>query len=114
MGDGMNKLLSITLTMLTNPGSILLLDEVENGFHHSFHEKFWKLLLKLSAETDCQIFATTHSYECISGAIDAATDNPNGGALSYVRLGLKGGKIVPHVFSKDLLAHALKSEMEVR
>jgi AAA15 family ATPase/GTPase len=114
MGEGMNKLLSITLTMLANPGCVLLLDEVENGFHHSFHEKFWKLLFKLSAETNCQIFATTHSYECISGAIDAAVDSPNGEALSYVRLGLKNGEVVPHVFSKDLLAYALSSEMEVR
>jgi AAA15 family ATPase/GTPase len=92
----------------------VLLDEVENGFHHTFHEKFWKLLFKLSAETNCQIFATTHSYECISGAIDAAADDSNGEALSYVRLGLKDGEVVPNVFSKDLLTYALSSEMEVR
>jgi hypothetical protein len=114
MGEGMNKLLSVALIMLANPGSILLLDEVENGFHYSFHEKFWELIFKLSAETNCQVFATTHSYECIDGAIAAAAKNHNGDNLSYIRLGEKDGEIFPHIFSKESLDFALKSEMEVR
>jgi ABC-type multidrug transport system ATPase subunit len=114
MGEGMNKLLFIALNMLVNPGSILLIDEVENGFHYSFHVTFWRLIFELSHETNCQVFATTHSYECISGAADAIAESSNGDILSYVRLGRKNGEISPHFFSKESLAFALQSEMEVR
>jgi hypothetical protein len=114
MGDGMNKLLFIVMSMLAEPNNALLIDEVENGFHHSFHEQVWRVIFGLSAETRCQVFATTHSYECISGAVSSAAENPGGGDLLYVRLGFQDGDIVPHVFPKDLLGYALRSEMEVR
>ncbi|MCL1986588.1 MAG: ATP-binding protein [Firmicutes bacterium] len=35
MGDGIRKVLHIALTLLVNPGCILLIDEVENGLHYS-------------------------------------------------------------------------------
>ena len=114
MGEGMNKLLLIALVMLIHPGCVVLIDEVENGFHHSFHEKFWELVFRLSLETKCRIFATTHSYECISGAIDASSEKSNDDDFLYVRLGFQGEDIVPYTYSKELLAHALRSEMEVR
>ncbi|MDR1084678.1 MAG: ATP-binding protein [Deltaproteobacteria bacterium] len=66
--DGINRLIQIVLIILANPGSIILIDEeIETGFHYSFFPKLWEIIGKLSLETDCQVFATTHSYECIKG-----------------------------------------------
>ena len=35
MGDGINKVLHLLLLILTSPNGIVLLDEIENGFHYS-------------------------------------------------------------------------------
>ena len=113
MGEGMKNLMMIALYMLINPNSIVLIDEVENGFHHSFHEYFWKFIFSLSKDTNCQIFATTHSYECIRAAVNAAASE-NVDRFSYVRLGEKKGDVFPHIFSKEPLIYAVESELEVR
>ena len=65
LGDGICKLFQLVLILLASPRSILLIDEIENGFHHSRMKDIWKLLAELSDENGSQIFATTHSYECL-------------------------------------------------
>lgn len=115
MGDGVSKLLMFLCTLYTNPGSVLLIDEIENGFHYSFFPKLWTAIINAAKETDCQIFATTHSYECIQGAEEAFSKDVNlENFLRYVRLGKYEGKITPHIFSAGSLKVAIESEMEIR
>ena len=35
LGDGMSRILSLALAIASNPGGIVLVDEIENGIHHS-------------------------------------------------------------------------------
>ena len=62
-GDAMNKVADFILRIINNKSSIVLIDEIENGIHHTNQEKLWKMLFKLSKSKafDVQIFATTHS-----------------------------------------------------
>jgi Predicted ATPases len=113
MGDGISKLLMFLCSMYTTPGSILLIDEIENGFHYSFLPTLWAAIKNAIEKTNCQIFATTHSYECISAAVSDA-ENIDAELLTYVRLGKENNSIVPHVFRNSDLAFALENEMEVR
>ena len=71
MGDGMSRLLSVALAIATAPGGIVLVDEIENGIHHSVMEKVWKAIGAFASSYDVQLFATTHSYECIGAAYRA-------------------------------------------
>lgn len=113
MGDGINKLLHYLSAMIANPGGVFLLDEVETGFHYSFYPKLWELVARVAKETGSQIFATTHSDECISAAVDGVSKvAPE--LLTYIRLGKKNNDIVPYSFSERELASALDREMEVR
>lgn len=114
LGDGINKLMSIMLLMLANPQSIILIDEIENGFHYSFFPKLWEIIGKLASETKCQVFATTHSYECIDGASVLVDDADNPEIFRYVRLDRNDGIIVPNVFDKDSYEYAVENEWEVR
>lgn len=114
MGGGINKLLLIALTMIANPRCIVLIDEIENGFHYSFHSSFWKIMDKLTSDTDCQILATTHSYECIQGAVNGVNENTNSDSLRFIRLEELNKKIVPHIFTKEMLTFAINSQVEVR
>lgn len=113
MGDGINKLLMILCSILIQPEGIVLIDEIENGFHYSFYPKLWELLAQMAKETKNQIFATTHSYECIESAMEgvSAVDKS---LLSYVRLGKQDHVILPYQFSSDNLAFAIEKDMEVR
>lgn len=68
-GDGLFRLMYILLAIFANPGSIILIDEIETGFHYSMYERLWKLIAEAAKENNCQIIATTHNYECIEKAI---------------------------------------------
>ena len=70
-GEGLSRLLSLALAIATAPGGIVLVDEIENGIHHSVMEKVWKAIGAFASSYDVQLFATTHSYECIGAAYRA-------------------------------------------
>ena len=111
MGDGINKLMSICISILANPNAIILIDEIENGFHYTMHKKIWEMIISAANEVNTQVIATTHSYECIQGASDAiGTDDK----FSYVRLDQIDEQIVAKCMSAEQLKLALDSEMEVR
>jgi hypothetical protein len=114
LGDGVNRLIQIALSMFANPGAILLIDEIENGFHYSLFPKLWEIICKLAAETHCQVFATTHSYECISGAMELAADEARESLFRFVRLEQENDIVVPHVFENDSFAYAVRNDWEVR
>jgi AAA15 family ATPase/GTPase len=65
MGDGMFRILSIILAISDTENGIVLIDEVENGFYHSSQEILWNAIFESAKEFNVQIFATTHSLECI-------------------------------------------------
>jgi hypothetical protein len=68
MGEGINRALGILLAIATAKGGFVLIDEVENGLHHSVMDKVWQAIADAAARADAQVFATTHSYECIQAA----------------------------------------------
>ena len=74
LGDGMGRLLSMVLAFHQARGGSILIDEVENGLHHRTLEKVWTNLDWLSRQFNVQVFATTHSYECIVAANNAFTE----------------------------------------
>lgn len=114
MGDGMTRMLNILLGILSNPGSLILLDEVENGFHYSMYQQLWKLIGSAAVENDCQIIANTHSWDMLQGAMDGLKSIEQDKDLSYIRLDRNSHEIKAHIFSSDLLDYALSSEVEVR
>ena len=64
-GDAMNRVAHIMLKLVINKHKILLVDEIENGIHHTSQREFWRVLFRLAVELDTQIFATTHSLEML-------------------------------------------------
>ena len=54
-------MLGLVLSMSEASGGLLLIDEIENGLHHSVQEEVFSILLDLAKSFDVQIFATTHS-----------------------------------------------------
>ena len=67
----MTRIVRLMLAIANSPGGVVLVDEVENGIHHSVLSKVWKSIATAAERFDTQIFATTHSYECIEKAYEA-------------------------------------------
>lgn len=65
MGDGLHRILDIVLHLVAIQDGFLLLDEFENGLHYSIHDKLWELILKVATARSIQVFATTHSDDCV-------------------------------------------------
>lgn len=76
LGDGMTRLLSLALVIGASPeGALVLVDEIENGLHHSVMQSVWSGIAQFAREFDVQIFATTHSWECIHAAHKAFSED---------------------------------------
>ncbi|MCL2775420.1 MAG: ATP-binding protein [Oscillospiraceae bacterium] len=114
MGDGIRKIMNVALTILANPSGMLLLDEIENGLHYSLHSKFWALIATLATQEKCQIVATTHSYECINGALEGVKKVELQDNFAYIRLDIEDDTVVAKTFPSDMLEIALTSDLEVR
>ncbi len=65
LGDGVRHLVAIVTSLYDSENGYLYVDEVENGIHYTALDNIWNIILKLSKELNVQVFATTHSKECI-------------------------------------------------
>lgn len=65
MGDGMKRILQLILNLHQAKDGLLLIDEFDNGLHYKVQEKVWRLLFELAKRFNVQVFATTHSNDCI-------------------------------------------------
>ena len=65
LGDGINRFMAIICAIWASQDGFLFIDEVENGIHYTNYSKLWKIIFEISKEANCQVFATTHSKECI-------------------------------------------------
>jgi AAA15 family ATPase/GTPase len=112
-GDGFKYLLNYFIKFIDkkNSGdtteSILLIDEIENGIHHTAHKDFWKTIFKLSKELKVQVFATTHSLEMIK-AFNEVAKSEGGGAYFEMAREYETGQIFAQKHDADLLEYELE------
>ncbi|MCP4110651.1 MAG: ATP-binding protein [Desulfobacteraceae bacterium] len=70
-GEAISKTTDFILRIVNDPDSVLLIDEIENGIHHTNQYDLWRNIFELSSLFNVQIFATTHSYEMIQSFVQA-------------------------------------------
>ncbi len=64
MGDGMWRILGLTLALVRAGKGLLLIDEIDAGFHFTVLEEVWRLVCETANKLDVQVFATTHNSDC--------------------------------------------------
>jgi AAA15 family ATPase/GTPase len=74
LGDGFKRIFYIILKVLSLKGERIMIDEIETGIHHSRQKDFWSNILKICNELNVQLFATTHSKECIKVFYEASKE----------------------------------------
>jgi predicted ATPase len=112
MGEGMEKILSLSTSIVSGGFHYILIDEIENGLHYSVMADIWKMIGKAARQYNCQIIATTHSDECLEAAHVALTDMRED--FRYVRLDRQDGLITAKVADYEMIGSAIRARMEVR
>jgi len=116
MGDGVLRILQLVLGIQPAAGGILLIDEFENGLHFSVQEKLWELIFELAKTLNIQVFATTHSWDCIEAFTRAAEAKQDDGVLIKISEGVgeKKSNIISTVYEKEDLIRLTQADVEVR
>ena len=113
LGEGMTRLFGIVLALVNAQDGLLLVDEVDSGLHYTVHPALWRLVFKIAARLNVQVFATTHSWDCVKGFQQAAQEVGNEEGM-LVRLERRQEHIVPILFDTSRLSIATRQELEVR
>lgn len=118
LGDGILRVLQLVLKVFPAKDGFLLIDEFENGLHFSVQEKVWALLFELAQKLNIQIFATTHSWDCIeSFAKTAIARQDIDGVLFRVGKSVRDsdrGRVIATVFDEQALYNITQADVEVR
>lgn len=112
LGDGMNRLFGIGLALVNAQNGFLLIDEIENGIHYSVLPRLWKFIVQNAERLNVQVFATTHSWDCITAFQQFTSGNGSDGML--IRLDWRAGAVRAVEFTEDELAIVTEQHIEVR
>jgi ABC-type cobalamin/Fe3+-siderophores transport system ATPase subunit len=109
---GMNKLAAILLTPANQPGGVVLIDEIESGFYHKRLPQIWRSIYALAVEYKSQVFASTHSAECLEAVSALAAEHPDD--FSLIRPVMEGGETVLRQFSGSRFVTAMEEQIDIR
>lgn len=112
LGEGMVRLLGLALALVNASNGMLIVDEIESGLHYTTQIEMWKLVFKTAKRLNIQVFATTHSWDCIVAFQQVAGQSDADGML--IRLENKLGKIISSLFNKKDLEIITRDQIEVR
>ena len=114
LGDGFYKYISILFSIFICRNSYLYIDEIDNGIHHSNLDKLWKIILELSQKNNVQVFATTHSKECIDSYARVSKELEYED-ISFIELGInKYNNLDSSVMNSERFHRYIKLGNEVR
>ena len=116
LGQAFARTLQIYCEIFASRPKLILIDEIESGLYYEGMEDFWKGLMAVLEDQDVQLFATTHSRECMEAAHKAAA-SMEGDPLRFLRLDRRvddPGKIVATTFGKEEMQTAIEFNREMR
>ena len=113
VGQGIYRLIAIFSELIGEKPDICIIDEIENGIHHSMLEQVWDGLAAAAETLSVQVFATTHSRECIEAA-HAAFSKRAPEEFSVVQLFRVEGAVQGRVLDRQHIEAAIAGEIDLR
>jgi len=112
LSGGVNRFIGCMLAIASRQGSVVLIDEIENGLYYSHFTALWRGMLKFLRDFKGQAFVTTHSKECLNGLVKAAAKDVSDIALW--RTEIVGGEYIVRQFTGAELRAGIDYGEEVR
>ncbi len=113
MGEGMRRLLSLSMSLATTEEGFLFVDEIDTGLHYSAMIDMWRLVVETAKKANIQVFATTHSWDCIEGLGELCRMHPDMAkeiAVHKIERSLKQSVL----FSGQRLPGVIDNRVEIR
>lgn len=114
MGDGMRRVLATIASLVSVEGGTLLVDEIDTGLYYGVLTDMWRLILETSSRINAQVFATTHSWDCVRAFQQALKVSSDRNAGLLIRLERHDERIQAVSYSPSELDIAIKQGIEVR
>jgi predicted ATP-dependent endonuclease of OLD family len=113
LGQGIIRLVEILSLLIGEGSNVCIIDEIENGIHHSSLGDVWNGIAEAAERLEVQVFATTHSGECIQTAHDAFAARREYDFSVIQLFRVKGGK-QGRVLHRPEVEAALAGEIDLR
>jgi len=113
MGDGFQRCFQIAVSAAGQDQQFLFIDEIESGLHHAVLEPVFRWLATISSKRGLQVFATSHSEECIQAACRAFTALGDEG-LRVIRLDHREDQTTAAMYDRALVETAAGAGVEIR
>jgi hypothetical protein len=65
LGDGAWRMLAMAIVLTQCAGGLLFIDEIDTGLHYTVMADMWRMIYSAAKQFDVQVFASTHSYDCV-------------------------------------------------
>jgi hypothetical protein len=113
MGDGMRRLMSLATSLAFTKDGCLFVDEIDTGLHYSVMSDMWKMVILKAIASNTQVFATTHSWDCIEGLSQLCQSEPD--LMSKVAIH-KIDRTISHSipFSGESIVRMVKADIDPR
>lgn len=109
LGDGTWRMLALAIALVRSKGGVLLIDEIDTGLHYTVMTDMWRFIYKTAKQFGVQIFATTHSYDCIQSLATLCIEDKSTHEDITIQRIEKGNK-----FSVPFSAAEIKKASELR
>lgn len=113
MGEGFRRMLGLLLCLPDTPRSEVLVDEIDTGLHYSVLRPMWRTILEVARERDLQVFATTHSWDCVAALGKLFEDDPTCAAEIALHRIDPGYERTAH-YAAEAICTAAQHHIEVR
>lgn len=114
MGAGMSRILGIVASLVNVNNGTLLVDEIDTGLYYAVLKDMWRLIFETALKGDSQVFATTHSWDCVRAFQEALTTVTDKSVGRLIRLDRADNVIEAVGYSSSELDIAIKQGIEVR
>lgn len=112
-GHGFTRAMEMLSHLILSNAEVLIADEIENGIHYSALEPVWTAIINYAVKNNTQVFATTHSRECIAAAHQAMLKQATY-ELNVIRLQNEDGQVVAINHNQDDIETALDLGLGLR
>ena len=113
LGDGIRRLLALSLSLIDTTDGFLLADEIDSGLHWTVMPDLWSLIIRTARKYSVQVFATTHSLDCITGLANLYRRDPElTGDVSVFKMDRRLSRAIR--LSADNVDAAVQNGIEIR
>jgi AAA15 family ATPase/GTPase len=116
-GDGTLKMMQILQLIISSSNRRVMIDEIDTGIYFLKMKDFLKMIVQACINNNVQLFATTHSKECLEAYSEALDElgSDTQAKSRYIRLEkMSTGKIIGRNYSYEQFSSSIELGNEIR